>query len=104
MVDQVVQLVKYGIYYIVSCGDLGFLSEEGHAMISVVKEGATMENVEKHVDDAVDKATSSPAESSSSSHGAITSLYAGTAPQAGDLNGKVGIHVLRFAHDSWIYV
>jgi retinol dehydrogenase 12 len=31
------------------------------------------------------------------SHGAITPLYAGTAPEAGELNGKVSIPVSSFA-------
>ena len=31
------------------------------------------------------------------SHGAITPLYAGTAPAAGELNGKVSISVPSFA-------
>jgi len=64
LVHRIVRLVKLGIYYVVSCGDLGFISEEGRA-----GEAAT-------------------SKISASSHGAITSLFAGTAPHAGDLNGK----------------
>jgi hypothetical protein len=30
------------------------------------------------------------------SYGAITPLYAGTAPAAGELNGKVGQHAWKF--------
>jgi hypothetical protein len=54
----------------------------------------------------VEKAATSAANSvanTSSCHGAITSLYAGTASQAGDLNGKVGVPALSIAHTSPTY-
>ena len=38
------------------------------------------------------------------SYGAITSLYAGTAPAAGELNGKVSIPVSGIAHDAPLYM
>jgi hypothetical protein len=38
------------------------------------------------------------------SYGAISSLYAGTAPAAGELNGKVSIPASRIAHDAPIYM
>jgi retinol dehydrogenase 12 len=72
-VNRLIQLVKYGIYYMVSCGELSFLPKDG-----------------------------SP--SSNVSHGAITSLYAGTADSKDDLNGKVGVPALSIAHTSPTYV
>ena len=38
------------------------------------------------------------------SYGAITSLYAGTAPAAGELNGKVSVPASRIAHDAPLYM
>ena len=38
------------------------------------------------------------------SYGAISSLYAGTAPAASELNGKVSIPAFRTAHRAPIYM
>jgi len=37
-------------------------------------------------------------------HGAITSLYAGTAPAASELNGKVGVPSSIIGHDVPTYI
>lgn len=91
-VHQIGQLVKYAFYYVISCGDLSFLSEESRSMHHHhTEDGSPLAEAEEAVASFVN---------TSSSNGAITSLYAGTTPQAGELNGKVGYspdHCLRFA-------
>ncbi|KAI0253336.1 hypothetical protein BJV78DRAFT_203386 [Lactifluus subvellereus] len=78
LVHRVIQLVKYGIYYIVSCGDLGFLSEGGRSSHPFTGDGPSLGRVGEAATSKI----------SASSHGAITSLFAGTAHHASDLNGK----------------
>jgi len=78
-VHQIGQLVKYAFYYVISCGDLSFLSEESRSMHHHTGDGPALAEAEEAITSFVN---------TSSSNGAITSLYAGTTPQAGELNGK----------------
>ena len=88
--DRIVQLAKFAVQYVVTCGDLSFLSEEGQALASAMGDERTVEHVEKDTARVHAFVEESHETSSGSSHGAITSLFAGTAQQAGELNGKVG--------------
>lgn len=69
LVQRIGRLCKYALLYVVSCGDTSFLKQETRA-VSNLPAGATS---------FLPKA----------GHSAITSLYAGTAAAAGELNGKV---------------
>jgi hypothetical protein len=89
-VDRIIQLAKLALQYVVTCGDLRFLSKEGEALASSVGYERAEEHVEKDTTRVHAFVEESHETTSGSSHGAITSLFAGTAPQAGELNGKVG--------------
>jgi len=84
LVERIGRLLKYALYYVISCGDLNFLEEESRAMAE------SAENAHATVRGAVaDLADGElPKIDVSNTHGAITSLYAGTASAAGELNGK----------------
>ena len=83
LVHRIGRLFKYALFYVVSCGDMSFLSEETRAV-----SGSAQDDVA-----AVLPTGATPSlprvDSESASRSAITSLYAGTAPPAGELNGKV---------------
>jgi hypothetical protein len=85
-IHQIGQLAKYAFYYVISCGDLNFLSEESRSRHHHTGDEPPLTSTEEALASFVN---------TSSYNGAITSLYAGTTPQAGELNGKVGIRTLR---------
>ncbi|KAH9973215.1 hypothetical protein BGW80DRAFT_1459128 [Lactifluus volemus] len=87
-VDRIIQLAKLALQYVVTCGDLRFLSKEGEALASSVGYERAEEHAEKDTARVHAFVEESHETTSGSSHGAITSLFAGTAPQAGELNGK----------------
>jgi hypothetical protein len=78
------RLFKYALFYIVSCGDMKFLQEETRAGSNFVQDtrAGAAHNLPAG-------AASSLPKVDSPGHSAITSLYAGTAEPAGELNGKV---------------
>lgn len=106
LLHQLVQLLKFAGYYVISCGDLSFMTDESKALTDL---NSFKSNVEGRAENAVDNLKSGVedrAENAVSdletgdlpdmggidiagSHGAITSLYAGTTADAGNLNGKV---------------
>jgi len=84
LVERIGRLLKYALYYVVSCGDINFLAEESRAMTD------SAESAHASVQGAVANLRDGelPKIDVSNTHGAITSLYAGTASAAGELNGK----------------
>jgi len=96
LVERIGRLLKYALYYVVSCGDLNFLAEESRAMTD------SAENAHATVQGAVANLADGelPKIDVSNTHGAITSLYAGTASAAGQLNGKVSLPASGTASES----
>jgi hypothetical protein len=94
-VDRIIRLARFAFQYVVTCGDLSFLSEEGKALASAMGDERAAESMEKDTTRVHTFVEESHEASLGSSHGAITSLFAGTAPQAGELNGKVGFLLSR---------
>ena len=88
-VKRVRQLVGACICFIISAGDLEALTEEMRPRPSATGGASTTPNV--NLEDAQDHLTGL----SNSSLRAATSLYAGTDPEAGKLNGKVRYPILR---------
>jgi hypothetical protein len=82
------RLFKFAAYYVISCGDVSFVTDESkgptdlktHARNRAEDAVTHLETGELPNMDGIDI---------TGSHGAITSLYAGAAPGAGDLNGGV---------------
>jgi len=105
LIHQLVQLFKFAGYYIISCGDLSFLTDESKALTDL---NSFKSNVEDRAENAVNNLKSGVEDRAENavpdletgelpdmggidiegSHGAITSLYAGTTADAGNLNGK----------------
>lgn len=79
------------MYYVVSCGEVEFLTDESKAMTESVKQ--TRDDA-KDVVESIETGDLHDGIEISGSQGAINSLYSGTAPAAGDLNGKVRFMVL----------
>ncbi len=92
--QRIGQLFKFAAFYVISCGDLSFLTDESkattdfstHARNRAEDVDTNLETGELPDMNGIDIA---------GSHGAITSLYAGSAPDAGDFNGKVCFSCLR---------
>jgi NAD(P)-dependent dehydrogenase (short-subunit alcohol dehydrogenase family) len=87
LVQRIGHLFKYALYYVVSCGDMSLMMEKRKAVVVLT------ENTRAHAvaNLAAGEVPSLPTLDTPgpNSHIAITSLYAGTAPAAGELNGKV---------------
>jgi hypothetical protein len=87
LLTQIKQLFVACCWFMLSCGDLTFLVEDARFLD---EDGDTF-NIER----LPERGTNGPEgnryslEHSGASYRAITSLYAGTAPDAGHLNGKV---------------
>ena len=85
---RVGQLFKFAAFYVISCGDLTFVTGESkgvndfktHARERAENAVTDLETGELPDMNGIDIA---------GSHGAITSLYAGAAPDAGEFNGMV---------------
>lgn len=75
---------KYALFYVVSCGDMSFLKEETRAVSGFAQETSAVTGGSLPTG-----ATPSLPPLDAGDHSALTSLYAGTAPPAGELNGKV---------------
>ena len=115
LVQRCGQLMKFIFFYMISCGDLSFLSEDSLAKFAEGHISSAAHNVEGRVNtvtsrigerantmssfaagEVPDSHAAAPEEEAPhppSAHGAITSLYAGTAPSAGQYSGKVGIPI-----------
>lgn len=87
LVLRIGDLFKYALYYVVSCGDMSRMMERRQAVVVLT------ENTRAHAvaNIALGDVPTLPTidTTDTNSHFAITSLYAGTAPAAGKLNGKV---------------
>jgi hypothetical protein len=82
------RLFKFAAYYVISCGDLTFVTEESKALTDFKT------HARDHAEDAVTNLETGELPDMNGidvagSHGAITSLYAGAAPDAGNFNGGV---------------
>jgi len=89
-VHRIGRLFKFAAYYVISCGDLTYLTDESKAMSDFAKN--TRDQARDHAENAVTNIETTgelPEVDISGSHGAITPLYAGTSDAAGDMNGKV---------------
>jgi hypothetical protein len=80
-------------YYVISCGDLSYLTDESKALTEF-KPDALVDRAKDRADDTISGLETGELPDMSGvdiqgSHGAITSLYAGTSSDAGDFNGKV---------------
>jgi len=83
------QLFRFAAYYVISCGDLTFVKEETKGLTATDFKTQARDRAE----DAVTNIETGELPDMNGidiggSHGAITSLYAGAAPDAGDFNGK----------------
>ncbi|KAI0278521.1 hypothetical protein BC826DRAFT_1084058 [Russula brevipes] len=90
-VERVVQTMKYAFVYVISCGSLSMLTEETQAIADFTegtRVGAVATKVSEGTRAVADKVGGSSPSETSNPQGAINSLYAGTAPPAGELNGK----------------
>lgn len=96
LLDRVGRVFKFAMYYVISCGDLTFVTDESKALAATVRDGAA--NAKTTVRDGAENTLTNLETGElpdmngidiADSHGAITSLFAGTAPEAGDYNGKV---------------
>jgi len=88
-IHRIGRLFKFAAIYVISCGDSTFVQEESKALTADLKTQAR-----DRAEDAVTNLETGELPDMNGidiagSHGAITSLYAGAAPDAGDLNGKV---------------
>ena len=91
-VNRVRRLVGACICFIISAGDLEVLTEEMRPRPDATGRPSTTQNTQNiDLEDAQDHLTNL----SNSSLRAATSLYAGTDPEAGQLNGKVRYPILR---------
>ena len=86
LVHRIGRFFKYALFYVVSCGDMKFLQEETRA-VSNFAEGTRA----SAADNLPAGATPSLPKVDSAGQSAVTSLYAGTAAPAGELNGKVSL-------------
>jgi hypothetical protein len=88
------RLFKYAIYYVVTCGEVEFLADESKAVTESAKN--TRDNAGEIVK-SIETGDTHDGIEISGSQGAINSLYAGTAPAAGELNGKVRCFIVLSA-------
>ena len=82
--------MKFAAYYVISCGDASFVTDESKALTRTDFKTQARDRAE----DAITHLETGELPDMNGidiagSHGAITSLYAGAAPDAGDLNGGV---------------
>jgi len=84
LVHRIGRFFKYALFYVVSCGDMSFLKEETRAVSGFAQDASA-----SAAGNLPPGATPSLPKLDSVGHSAITSLYAGTAAPAGELNGKV---------------
>jgi hypothetical protein len=87
LIHRIGHLFKYALYYVVSCGDMSLMMEKRQAL--AVLAGNTRASAMANL--VAGEVPSSPTidTPSPNSYTAITSLYAGTTPAAGELSGKV---------------
>jgi hypothetical protein len=95
LLHRIGRLFKFAGYYVISCGDLTYLTDESKSLTEYAK--STRDQARDHAEDVVTKAETSGTlpDIDISSHGAITSLYAGTTDAAGEFNGKVRLSWIR---------
>jgi hypothetical protein len=96
MLHRFGQLFKFAAYYVISCGDLTFITDESKALTDFKT------HARDHAETTVTNLETGELPDMNGidiegSHGAITSLFAGTAPDAGDYNGKVCSVLLHLA-------
>lgn len=85
---RVGRLCKFAALYVISCGDISFVADESKGLAEFKT------HARDRAEDAVTGLETGELPDMNGidivgSHGAITSLYAGAAPDAGDFNGGV---------------
>ena len=102
LLHRIGQLFKFAGYYIISCGDLSFITDESKALTEMQAQATErVDHAEHRVEGKIAKGDLPEIDGIdiAGSHGAITSLFAGTAPDAGNYNGKVCSSVSRTASE-----
>lgn len=102
-VGSIGRMCKYAWFYVMSCGEVNFLTDERNTLTETATRTATQARdnaadaatqARDHIEEAVTNIGSGEATEMDgielpNTHGAITCLFAGTSPEAGDYNGKV---------------
>lgn len=85
---RVGRLLKIATYYVVSCGDHTFVTDQRKAQ-ALTGNTPARDRTGSEDNRETGELPDTNEVDITSSHGAITSLFAGASPEAGDFNGKV---------------